>query len=262
MTRPSEDDPLACHVNTLAAFMRELGVAMSSFEVSAEGGCVVDEDDTVHSAGRLWSPFDADGSLDSDGFEQIGRMSENGIEQSRLESDEQLIVWPQTRAVTAVRSYDLYVEFPSTCAVGDEYIGPWVTPEWLRRVSQPTEKRDIPTEKRDIVDEIDALVDEQMAGGEPEVGFDFGNPTFPDCPRCDRHWHGLPITERVAEMYAAGEFDSEYLVAKDDSPVICYGSEFIGPMPAEGPHWSRLRAMAGYGMSMGPGWRLTGANNA
>lgn len=43
-----------------------------------------------------------------------------------------------------------------------------------------------------VIDDITALVDEQMAGGEPEVGYDYGDPTFPHCSRCGRSWHGLP----------------------------------------------------------------------
>uniref|UniRef100_A0AAU8GMS0 Tail assembly chaperone n=1 Tax=Mycobacterium phage Farewell TaxID=3158893 RepID=A0AAU8GMS0_9CAUD len=81
----------------------------------------------------------------------------------------------------------------------------------------------------DIIDRIDELVDEQLGGGEPLNGYDFGDPTFPRCPHCHRHWHGLRITERVARMYERGQFDPEYTYAEDDSPVLCEGSEFIGP---------------------------------
>jgi hypothetical protein len=42
----------------------------------------------------------------------------------------------------------------------------------------------------DIVDRIDQLVDEQLAGGEPHTGYDFGDPKYPRCPHCSRHWHG------------------------------------------------------------------------
>ena len=85
----------------------------------------------------------------------------------------------------------------------------------------------------DIVDRITELVDQTMAGGEPETGYNYGDPTYPKCPHCQRHWHGLPITERIAQMYMFGIFDENYLVTEDDSPVLCQGSEFIGPMPAE-----------------------------
>ena len=86
---------------------------------------------------------------------------------------------------------------------------------------------------RDIVDEIDRLVDEQMAGGEPRTGYDFGNPTYPRCGHCDRHWHGLPITERIAAMYHRGVYDETYSAADDTTRILCHGSDFIGPMPHE-----------------------------
>lgn len=85
--------------------------------------------------------------------------------------------------------------------------------------------------KPDIVDRIGQLVDEQMAGGEPRAGFDFGDPTYPRCPHCDRHWHGLPLTGVVAYMYLHRWYPSNYVAAEDESPVVCQGSEFIGPMP-------------------------------
>jgi hypothetical protein len=96
----------------------------------------------------------------------------------------------------------------------------------------------------DIIDRIDQLVDEQMAGGEPRQGYDFNDPQYPRCPHCERHWHGLPITERIAQMYSFGAFDDEYRVDQDDTPVLCHGSEFIGPMPSPPvPGWrSRWRS--------------------
>ncbi|WP_286212779.1 hypothetical protein [Mycolicibacterium mageritense] len=87
----------------------------------------------------------------------------------------------------------------------------------------------------DIIDRIDELVDEQLADGEPENGYDFGDPDYPECPHCGRHWHGLRITRRIEAMRWAGHFDPEYRYADDDSPVLCEGSEFIGPMPP--PVW-------------------------
>ena len=102
----------------------------------------------------------------------------------------------------------------------------------------------------DIVDRIDALVDDQMAGGEPRTGYDFDDPTYPRCGHCDRHWHGLPITEKIAEMYARGCYDDEYRADSDDSRVLCRGSEFIGPMPAE-----RIAYLdVGHSMSGLPRW--------
>lgn len=41
-----------------------------------------------------------------------------------------------------------------------------------------------------VLDAIDALIDDQLAEGEPETGFAFGDPGFPRC-RCGKTWHGL-----------------------------------------------------------------------
>ena len=84
-----------------------------------------------------------------------------------------------------------------------------------------------------VVDRIDEMVDGQLVAGEPHQGHDFGDPTFPRCPHCVRHWHGLPITERIAAMYALGRFDDDYEFAADDSRILCEGSDFVGPMPSE-----------------------------
>lgn len=82
-----------------------------------------------------------------------------------------------------------------------------------------------------IVDDIDALIDEQLAAGEPRTGYSHGDPHYPRCGHCGRHWHGLPITARIAAMYAQGRYDDTYTTATDDSPIICPGSDFIGPLP-------------------------------
>ncbi len=86
----------------------------------------------------------------------------------------------------------------------------------------------------DIIDDIDHMVDDQIAGGEPFAPDRFsGSAEYPRCSHCDRHWHGLPITERISQMYQRGEFDEDYRAEVDDSRVLCRGSYFIGPMPAE-----------------------------
>lgn len=77
----------------------------------------------------------------------------------------------------------------------------------------------------DIVDLIDAALD----AGEPDNGFDFGDPTFPAC-RCGRDWHGLPITVQMELMAMVGEYDPEYRYADDDSLILCPGSEVEGPL--------------------------------
>ncbi|GAS94408.1 uncharacterized protein RMCC_1374 [Mycolicibacterium canariasense] len=84
----------------------------------------------------------------------------------------------------------------------------------------------------DIIDRIDALVDEQLAEGEHASDYLTGDHKYPRCPHCGRHWHGLPITERIATMYDIGRIDPEYTLAEDDSPVVCEGSDFIGPQRA------------------------------
>lgn len=82
----------------------------------------------------------------------------------------------------------------------------------------------------DIVDRIDELVDQQLSTGPVD---DYNADRYDRCPHCDRHWHGLAITERIAEMYRYGRFDEAYSADEDDSRVLCQGSDFIGPMPAE-----------------------------
>lgn len=81
----------------------------------------------------------------------------------------------------------------------------------------------------DIIDRIDELVDEQLEDGEHISDYLTGDHTYPRCPHCGRHWHGLRITERIATMYSWGHYDNDYTVADDDSPVVCEGSDFIGP---------------------------------
>lgn len=90
----------------------------------------------------------------------------------------------------------------------------------------------------DIVDRID----QQLAAGEPAGGYDYGDPNYPHCPHCDRHWHGLALTAWVAAMHDeprdADEYLAEYRADDDTTPIVCQGSMFIGPMPAEGRLWS------------------------
>ncbi|MCT7369442.1 hypothetical protein [Mycolicibacterium llatzerense] len=85
---------------------------------------------------------------------------------------------------------------------------------------------------------IDELVDEQLAAGEPMTGYNYGDPQYPKCPHCGRHWHGLPITSRIAMMYRIGWYDPVYNHDEDTSPILCQGSDFIGPMQDE---WRILR---------------------
>ena len=86
----------------------------------------------------------------------------------------------------------------------------------------------------DIVNGIDQLVDDQIAGGERSAPGRFGGSAeYPRCSHCDREWHGLPITERIAKMDKRSEFDEGYRAETDDSRVLCRGSDYIGPMPLE-----------------------------
>ncbi|MEN6546901.1 MAG: hypothetical protein ABFE07_12765 [Armatimonadia bacterium] len=89
----------------------------------------------------------------------------------------------------------------------------------------------------DIVDRIDELVDQQLQQ-EPS-GYDH-NINQDKCWHCGREWHGLPITQRIAQMYARRTYDETYSLAEDDSPVLCRGSNFIGPMPRRAPSISAV----------------------
>ena len=93
----------------------------------------------------------------------------------------------------------------------------------------------------DIVDTIDALIDAQLAEGPQD---DYNTDRYDRCPHCDRNWHGLPITERIADMYDLGVYDETYVAADDDSRILCRGSDFIGPMPWGGlrPAWTTNRS--------------------
>lgn len=94
--------------------------------------------------------------------------------------------------------------------------------------------------EQSVIDDIDALVDEQMAGGEPIGGYDYNDPDYPKCPHCRRTWHGLAITQRIEGMAWRGVMDPDYRYADDDSPVLCPGSDFIGPVATpEQLYWIR-----------------------
>jgi hypothetical protein len=93
--------------------------------------------------------------------------------------------------------------------------------------------------ERAVLAAIDALIDDQMAAGEPKVGFDFGDPLFPQC-RCGNGWHGLPA-------WGCPGADSEGpLIARsvprprcrcgqvehDDRSMGCPGTDVEGPWDA------------------------------
>lgn len=110
----------------------------------------------------------------------------------------------------------------------------------------------------DIVDVIDALIDEQLEAGEAGMAARAATHTRM-CPHCaTREWHGLAVTERIEEMrrqyraeqenryyrnlfglgdveldYAESAILDGYRYADDTSPIVCPGSEFIGPLTVE-----------------------------
>lgn len=91
----------------------------------------------------------------------------------------------------------------------------------------------------DIIDRIDELVDEQLDNYRDRSGYDH-NVGQDTCWHCGRHWHGLAITEAIDRMYQIGRYEPEYIHADDNSPVLCPGSEFIGPITADGlTYWER-----------------------
>ena len=81
----------------------------------------------------------------------------------------------------------------------------------------------------DIIDRIDALIDEQLAAGEPETGYDYGDPDYPECPECGSDWHGLPRTRTQFGVY---DEDGNH-----KTTVLCEGSDLIGPrrLPQSAP---------------------------
>ncbi|TDH48868.1 hypothetical protein E2F47_22140 [Mycobacterium eburneum] len=93
----------------------------------------------------------------------------------------------------------------------------------------------------DIIDEIDRLVDDQLAAGPVD---DYNVNRYDRCWHCGRDWHGMPITERIETMRWTGVYDESYSAAEDDTPVLCQGSDFIGPMPAPTSPWAQLRLRA------------------
>jgi hypothetical protein len=64
-----------------------------------------------------------------------------------------------------------------------------------------------------VLEDIDGLIRDQLEAGEPETGYDYGDPDYPGCPHswCSDLWHGLPI-----EIEGPG------------GVVLCPGSAFRG----------------------------------
>lgn len=85
----------------------------------------------------------------------------------------------------------------------------------------------------DIIDRIDELVDAQLANYDNRSGYD-RNINQDKCWHCGGEWHGLAITQKILTMRASRMYSEDYKYADDDSPVICPGSDFIGPLPCHG----------------------------
>ncbi len=84
----------------------------------------------------------------------------------------------------------------------------------------------------DIIDTIDELVDWQLSKGPVD---DYNADRYEKCWHCGGDWHGIALTRRVVEMYTLGRYNETYSIGDDDSPVVCPGSDFIGPPPGTLP---------------------------
>lgn len=81
-----------------------------------------------------------------------------------------------------------------------------------------------------VLDEIDALVDAQLQQ-EPS-GYDH-NLNQDKCEWCGEDWHALAITQRLQwarrHYQMTLEMPADYDYSTDESPIMCEGSDFIGP---------------------------------
>ncbi|WP_225731059.1 MULTISPECIES: hypothetical protein [unclassified Nocardia] len=94
-------------------------------------------------------------------------------------------------------------------------------------VRQPSEGHAAdPTDGTDEWQAVLARIDGVLDAGEPETGYNFGDPTYPLCPNpyCPEQWHGQPITMHMWQMYLDGVLDPDNCYHDDDSPVLCPGS--------------------------------------
>ena len=55
------------------------------------------------------------------------------------------------------------------------------------------------------------------------------------CGHCHRDWHTRRLTQRVAAMFDSNWIDPYFFAGEDKSPVVCEGSDFIGPQPPPPP---------------------------
>lgn len=70
---------------------------------------------------------------------------------------------------------------------------------------------------KDIVDAIDLLIDESLKCGPID---DYNVNRYDRCPKCNRDWHGMPITGKIAAMYERGVYDDNYAEILDSFAVI------------------------------------------
>ena len=87
-----------------------------------------------------------------------------------------------------------------------------------------------------LLDEIDELVDASLSRGDQSGSWQ--GERYDRCPKCSEAWHFLPITQTMYQMrlgsYAQDEFgqgivDPNYKYREDTSPILCPGSEWLGP---------------------------------
>ena len=87
-----------------------------------------------------------------------------------------------------------------------------------------------------LLDEIDELVDASLRRGDQSGSWQ--GERYDRCPKCSEAWHFLPITRTMYQMrlgsYAQDEFgqgivDPDYKYQEDTSPILCPGSEWLGP---------------------------------
>lgn len=95
-----------------------------------------------------------------------------------------------------------------------------------------------------ILDEIDNLVDESLERGDQSGTF--RGERYDKCTLCGDDYHFLAITTRLVQMrhgsYGFDEFnqgivDPDYRYQDDDSPIVCPGSNYLGP-PVGDREWA------------------------
>lgn len=65
------------------------------------------------------------------------------------------------------------------------------------------------------------------------------------CPHCLRPRHPGPLTRTVASMLGAHQFDPDYDPDKDDSPILCVGADYQGPVSPNGQSKSFIGTIQG-----------------